>query len=462
MTKNTLFSNFDPVSSKAFKQKIQFDLKGASYNDTLISHTNEGIDIKPFYHRDEAQEFLEVPGTPSHWSIAEDIFITNANKAARIANDCIASGTEALYFIADAPFDISQLFKSLTQKASPLYFTLHFLDEAFYTQLIQEAGDREIYLNIDPIHHLAEEGNWYHNLKEDHRILDSILKHQKNTLSVDIDLYQNAGANMVQQLAYGLAHVNEYLMHAETLSVAVPSITFQVAVGSHYFFEIAKLRALRQLIAVLVHEYAFAKSLPAGETAITTHIIARPTRRNKTIYDYNTNMLRTTTEAMSAILGGADTIVNMPYDEIYHKRNDFGQRISRNQLIILKEESYFDAVSNPSDGTYYIEAITKQLAEKALALFKDIEKQGGFLKQLKEGTIQRKIKESAQKEQAQFDSQEKILLGTNKHPNPNDRMKDSLERYPFVKTKPRKTLIAPIIKRRLSEAMEQERLKTEV
>lgn len=461
MTKKTLFSNFDSMSSKAFKQKIQFDLKGASYNDILISHTNEGIDIKPFYHRDEAQEFPKVPGTPSHWSIGEDIFITDASTAAHIANNCLTAGTEALYFIANAPFDITQLVNLLAKETTPIYFKLQFLDEVFYTKVIQEAGDRQIYLNIDLIHHLAEEGNWFHNLQEDHRILGSVLKHQKNTLSIDIDLYQNAGATMVQQLAYGLAHANEYLMHAETLGVALPSITFQVAIGSHYFFEIAKLRALRQLVAILVQEYAFAKSLPAGGTAVTTHIIARPTRRNKTIYDYNTNMLRTTTEAMSAILGGADTIVNMPYDEIYHKRNDFGQRISRNQLIILKEESYFEAVSNPADGTYYIESITKQFAEKALTLFKDIEKQGGFLKQLKEGTIQRKIKESAQKEQAQFDTQEKILLGTNKYPNPNDRMKDSLELYPFVKTNPRKTLIAPIIKHRLSEAIEQKRLKTE-
>ncbi|WP_299213440.1 methylmalonyl-CoA mutase subunit beta [uncultured Dokdonia sp.] len=455
MTKNKLFTNFDPVSSKAFKQKIQFDLKGASYNDTLISHTNEGIDIKPFYHSDETEEFPDVPGIPSHWSIGEDIFIIEASAAAHTANTCIASGTETLYFIADAPFDVPQLFKLLDNTKIPIHFKLQFLDEAFYTQIIEEAGDHTVYLNVDLIHHLAEDGNWYHNLKEDHRILDSILKHKKNTLSVAIDLYQNAGATMVQQLAYGLAHANEYLLHTETLGVALPSITFQVPVGSHYFFEIAKLRALRQLVAVLVNEYAFAK-------AIKTHIVARPTRRNKTIYDYNTNMLRTTTEAMSAIIGGADTIINMPYDEIYHKRNDFGQRIARNQLIILKEESYFDAVSNPADGTYYIETITKQLAEKALALFKDIEKQGGFLKQLKDGTIQRKIKESAQKEQAQFDTQEKILLGTNKHPNPNDRMKDTLELYPFVKTNPRKTLIVPIIKRRLSEAMEQERLTTEV
>lgn len=455
MTKNKLFTNFDPVSSKAYKQKIQFDLKGASYNDTLVWHSNEGIDIKPFYHRDEAESFPEVPGMPTTWFIGEDIFISDVEKAAQTANECIASGTEALYFIADAPFDSQQLFKGIESTTIPFYFNLKFLDESFSQKLIQEAGNRTLFLNIDLIGQLAEDGNWFHNLKEDHNILDHLLQKEVNTLSINIDLYQNAGANMVQQLAYGLAHANEYLMHLENSGAKTPSLTFQVAVGSNYFFEIAKLRALRQLVAVVLDEYAFAK-------AIKTHIIARPTHRNKTIYDYNTNMLRTTTETMSAILGGADTVINMPYDYIYHKTNDFGQRISRNQLIILKKESYFDAVSNPSDGTYYIEAITNQLAEKALVLFKDIENQGGFLKQLKEGTIQRKIKESAQKEQTQFDNQEKILLGTNKHPNPNDRMKDALELYPFVKTNPRKTLLEPIIKQRLAEQVEQERLKTEV
>ena len=129
--------------------------------------------------------------------------------------------------------------------------------------------------------------------------------------------------------------------------------------------------------------------------------------------------------------------------------------------MVLKHESYFDKVDNPADGTYYIETLTNQLAEKTLVLFKDIEKNGGFLKQLKEGTIQRKIKESASKEQQQFNIGEKVLLGTNKHPNPNDNMKDALEIYPFVKTNKRKTLIAPIIEKRLSETLEQKRLKNE-
>ena len=151
----------------------------------------------------------------------------------------------------------------------------------------------------------------------------------------------------------------------------------------------------------------------------------------------------------------------MPYDAIYHKDNEFGERISRNQLLILKNESYFDKVNNPSDGAYYIENLTNQLAEKALIVFKDIEANGGFLYQLKEGIIQRKIKESATKEQEQFNNGEAVLLGTNKHQNPKDKMKDDLELYPFVKTNQRKTLIEPIIEKRLAETLEQERLKTE-
>jgi methylmalonyl-CoA mutase len=164
---------------------------------------------------------------------------------------------------------------------------------------------------------------------------------------------------------------------------------------------------------------------------------------------------------MSAILGGANAIANLPYDALYHKDNEFGDRISRNQLLILKHESYFDKVNNPADGSYYIESLTNQLAEKALHLFKDIETNGGFLKQLNEGIINRKIQESADKEQELFDSGKEILLGSNKYPNKNDSMKHDLELFPFVKTKPRKTLITPIIEKRLAEKIEQERLENE-
>ena len=182
----------------------------------------------------------------------------------------------------------------------------------------------------------------------------------------------------------------------------------------------------------------------------------------KTLYDYNTNMLRTTTECMSAILGGANIICNLPYDAIYHKDNEFGERIARNQLLILQKEAYLEEAQSFANGAYYIENITNQLAEIALSIFKQIEKGGGFLKQLKAGTIQKKIQESAQKEQQQFDSHQITLLGTNRLPNKEDSMKDNLEIYPFLKKNISKTLIPPILQERLSEQHERHRLETEL
>jgi methylmalonyl-CoA mutase len=254
---------------------------------------------------------------------------------------------------------------------------------------------------------------------------------------------------MVQQIAYSLGHANEYFNRIESIN---QPIVFEVAVGTNYFFEIAKLRALRLLFNLIAKEY---------NHNLDCNIIVSPTKRNKTLYDYNVNMLRTTTECMSAIIGGADAIANLPYDALYHKDNEFGDRIARNQLLILKNESYFDKVNNPADGSYYIESLTNQLAEKSLALFKDMESNGGFLKQLNDGIIKRKIQESADTAQELFDNGKEILLGTNKHPNKADKMKHNLELFPFVKIKPRKTLITPIIEKRLAEKIEQERLEKE-
>jgi methylmalonyl-CoA mutase len=191
------------------------------------------------------------------------------------------------------------------------------------------------------------------------------------------------------------------------------------------------------------------------------HILAQPTKRDKTLYDYNVNLLRTTTQSMSAILGGANTVYNSPYDAIYHKNNEFGDRIARNQLLVLKNESYLNKVSNAAEGSYYIETLTTQFAQKALEIFKEIEAGGGFLKQLKEGVIQRKITESAQKEQEDFDSGKLVLVGTNKFQNMKDKMKNDLELFPFLKKNPRKTLIPPILEKRLAEELEQERLEKE-
>lgn len=452
MTKK-LFNEFPDVSAKAWKQKIQADLKGADYNDTLIWNTNDGIDVKPFYHT-ETFESLNNNTTIDSWNICQTIFVDNVAISNKLAINALSRGAESIKFIIPVKtISIKDLLGSVNAKS--LYFECLFLDTDFNKSLQSFSSKQTTYICTDIIGNLARTGNWYNNFKDDHfQFTNSVSA--TSQFSIDSSLYQNAGANTIQQLAYSLAHCNEYLnhLHAEQLLTSNRSliITFNVAIGSNFFFEIAKLRALRALVSTLANEYSI---------EIQTNIFTTPTKRNKTIYDYNTNMLRSTTECMSAILGNSNTICNLPYDAIYHKNNEFGDRISRNQLLILKHESYFNLVNNPSDGTYYIETLTKQLAEKALEIFKDIEAHGGFLSQLKEGIIQRKIKESAKKEQEQFNSGELVLVGSNKHPNSEDRMKDNLELYPFVKTNPRKTLIQPIIERRLAETLEQNRLKKE-
>jgi methylmalonyl-CoA mutase len=451
----TLFSEFESVSSKQWKQKIQFELKGADYNESLIWNSPENIKVKPFYHQDDLQDILPVKTNATEFKICQNIFVYDLEKSIERALESISRGAESIRFsIENEKIDVEKLLEKLPLESCAIYFNLDFISIDFLTkiEIIAQKRNARIYCNLDPIGKLAKEGNWFKTDEKDNfETLNSLSKtvSKSSIISINGTLYQNAGANMVQEIAYSLAHANEYL---NRISIINQPIVFQISVGTNYFFEIAKLRALRILFHLIAKEY---------HPDLECHLLVTPTKRNKTIYDYNVNMLRTTTECMSAIIGGADAIANLPYDALYHKDNEFGDRIARNQLLVLKNESYFDKVNNPADGTYYIESITNQLAEKALVLFKDIEANGGFLKQLNEGIIKRKIQESADKEQELFDSGKEVLLGTNKYPNKDDKMKHDLELFPFVKVKPRKTLITPIIERRLAEKMEQERLGAE-
>ena len=446
-----LFNEFDPVSSKLWKQKIQYELKGTDYA-TLVWESPEGIKVKPFYHIDETKDPVTATTKAAPFKIVQDIFVKDIAKSTARALSTLKRGAEALRFtISNPETDAAKLLEDIYTTV-PVYFYLQFLSIDFVKKLdaLAQQQGYTFYVLTDTVGHLAKEGNWVAG-QDNFDVLNTISSTCKHIsfLSIDGKLYQNSGANVVQQLAYTLAHANEYFNRVHSINKPV---VLQVAVGSNYFFEIAKLRALRLLFNLIAKEYGHKHDC---------HIIATPAKRNKTLYDYNVNMLRSTTECMSAILGDADAVVNLPYDALYHKSNEFADRIARNQLLILKHESYFDAVNNPADGTYYIEELTQQLAEKALLLFKDIEANGGFVKHLKDGIIQRKIQESAAKEQELFDTGKETLVGTNKYININDRMSHDLELFPFVKNNPRKTLISPIIEKRLAEKLEQERLEVE-
>ncbi len=446
----SLFHEFQKTSTSAWKNKIQVDLKGGDYNDLLLWKTNEGVVVKPFY-TSEDRTFHEIKTPNEGFNICQSIFVDDEKIANSLAIDALKRGATSILFEANSVFDYEKLLLNIKLESIYIYFNFSFLNAPFQIEISEFIQSKNIYFQTDIIGNLAENGNWFSNLKDDFNQLDNIQKNTQNCISVSGDLYQNCGATITQQLAYSLAHANEYL-NKFGRGIA-DNIHFSFSVGSNYFFEIAKLRAFRILWTTLLTAYDVEN--------LKAHIFVKPTLRNKTLYDYNVNLLRTTSECMSAILGGANTISNVSYDAIYHKSNEFGERIARNQLLILQQESYLQEGQNIADGSYYIDSLTQQLAENALTLFKQLEKSGGFLKKLKTGTIQKKIKENSKKEEKGILNKEIILLGTNLQPNKEDRMQHNLELYPFVKQRNIKTLIPPLTKNRLSEAFEKERLISE-
>ena len=447
---NYLFNEFQEVTPQAWKTKIQVDLKGADYNDTLLWKTNEGITVKPFYtQEDRTQQNIHLP--KKEFNICQSITVEDEKKANSLATDYLKRGANSIEFIVNNHLDYKTLLININLKNTVLYFRFKHLNSKLISDISEFINSDNCYFNIDIIGNLASTGNWYKSQNDDHTEIQSIIKNTTNSICVNTSIYQNSGATITQQLAYSLAHANEYLNYFG--KEAAHKIHFNFSTGSNYFFEIAKTRAFRILWNSLLKEYDVKDT--------TAHIFSQPSLRNKTLYDYNVNMLRTTSECMSAILGGSDTITNFSYDKLFHKPNEFGERISRNQLLVLKEECELESAQYIANGTYYIESLTNQLAQQALDIFKQIENGGGFLKQLQEGTIQRKIAESALKEQEQFDHGLLVLLGTNKIKNEKDKMKSDIEIDPFLKKRNEKTLIQPIIQKRLAEKLEQECLKNE-
>lgn len=433
---NSLFKDFNPVSEKEWKQKIQVDLKGKDYNSSMITTTEEGIDIKPFYHRDSNVD-LNIP-SPKQWYVTEKIEDTEVQNL----KDLQTKGTEAFWVNIDKPEDFKEFLSAIE---APIIVNLKSFDDSILLQ------NSKLHYAFDPIHHLAKTGNWIKSQSEDLSVHQSYVE-QTKTLSIDARLYHNSGGNITQQLAYSLAQLNTYLNNAKIAKAKKLKILIFSAIGPNYFFEIAKLKAIRLLVNSICK---------ANEIEYDLKLISEPGYHHMSIYDYNVNMLRSTSECMSAILGGSDFIRNTYYDEIFKNKNNFSQRISRNQLLILKHESYFEKVENIADGTYYINYLTKALAEKSLDIFKDIEKSGGFIQQLFDGKIQQKIQQQFKSSIEKLESRELKLVGVNQYENEEDNMKAQIEKDMFPSKKARKTLIKPIPTRRIAQELEKKRLSEE-
>jgi methylmalonyl-CoA mutase len=277
-------------------------------------------------------------------------------------------------------------------------------------------------LGFDPIGQLTVTGGFYQSAEEDFREADNLLLTAENELSrfrvisLNSHLFSDSGASLVQELAFGIAMAAEYLTRLTGMGHSIADITrhmqWNMGVGSAYFLEIAKIRAARLLFSGL--QSAFDNNLSKCSPVF---IHCQTTDWNKTLYDPHVNLLRVTAEAMAATLGGCNSLLVKPHDSWYSEPGEFSERIARNVQIILKEESYFDKVVDPSGGSYYIESLTNSLVENAWQLFLRIDERGGYVKAFTEGFIQEELGKTVSRRMEMISSRREVLVGTNQYPD---------------------------------------------
>jgi len=450
-----LFPEFSPVTTAEWESKITEDLKGADYSRKLIWKTNEGFDIKPYYREEDLADLTFLGSQPGHypfvrgsetkanrWEIRQDMDSVDPGEANFQAIDAIKRGATGINFGASK----IKTLKHIETLLKGLCFgdcVVHFGGAPSYPDLANLLAEfiRKHHLNkvivkgsfdFDPISSLLLEGDFWKSEEYDMDQLDEMMGIGKGSLpgfkviTVNGQYFHNSGSTLVQELAFSLASGNEYLAnavsHGFTVDDVATRITFALAVGSNYFMEIARLRASRLLWARIVEQYK-----PASESSMQMNIDCSTSNFNKSLYDPHVNILRSTTEAMSAILGGTDSLTITPFDAFYKDPDEISTRIARNQQIILKEEAYLEHVIDPAAGSYYIESLTDSMAKAAWELFQKVEEMGGMIAAIKAGFIQDEISRQTDLRKQDVATRKMVVLGTNQYPNPGEMMLEKIQ-----------------------------------
>lgn len=460
MTDEKLFSEFDPIPTEKWEEVIQRDLKGADYERKLVWRTDEGFKVRPYYRAEDLKdidylnalpnEFPFTRGTKADnnaWEIVQNVKEKNAKKANEIALASINGGATTIAFNCKEIQNESDL-ATLLSGIDLTKVGVQFLHSKDYMTLIEnfikyldtnkiDKSQVKGSTGFDAIAYCLREGKFYFSQDADMRKAVDLVKMTENmpkfkAVNVQGILMHNGGATIVQELGYVLGIANEYLAFATANGLTIDQIAgkmeLTLSISSNYFMEIAKLRAIRLLWATMVSQYQ-----PKNVESCKIRINSVASCWNKTIFDPYVNMLRTTTEGMSASLGGADSITLQPFDVAFKGDDDFSRRISRNVQIILKEESYFDKTVDPAAGSYYIENLTDSIAEHAWKLFQSVEAEGGITQMILDGKIKTAIEESCQKRNMDIATRKYILLGTNQFPNIKETMLEKIEVMPEEK-----------------------------
>lgn len=441
--KLNILADFPAITTEEWMAKINADLKGADFTKKLVWKTSEGFNVNPFYRLEDVEgmatlnaapgKFPYVRGTKedNNWFVRQEIVADDPVAANKEALEVLQEGINSIGFKVSkdklsAKF-IEELLKGIDAQIIELNFQICVRKAKELTKILVDYFQTNKYdlskmegsINFDPINRMLIKGTKL-NVDFVKDLIVPLVKEAQNlpkyrVVNINASSLNDAGAYSTQELGYALAWGEQYLnLMVEAgidVCTAAKSIKFNFGVGGNYFMEIAKFRAARMLWAKIVEAYK-----PTDENAAKMRIHAKTSMFNKTIYDAHVNMLRTQTEAMSAIIAGVDSLTVVPFDSTYQVSDKFAERIAKNQQLLLKEESNFDKVVDVSAGSYYIENLTANIAKEAWKIFLQTEEQG-FFKLVLEGKIQEDIKKVSDDRLKKISSRREILLGTNQFPN---------------------------------------------
>ena len=440
-----LFTEFPPVPTEKWEDVITADLKGADYERKLVWKTGEGFNVRPYYRAEnlegikflgsQAGEFPYVRGTHAHnrWRVHQTVSVVCPKEANAEALKILNAGVDSLGFcIASADFsaaDLDMLLMDICIPAVEITFCgekMANVAELVLAKVEKEGIAKEdvrIAFCIDPlVKGLSSKGDFCSPNGEKciARIVELIHKTKEykhvRIVTVAGQTFGNSGSTIVEELAFTLSAGHDYLVRLTDagldVDAAARKLRFSFSVSSNYFMEIAKFRAARMLWANIVKGYG-----PAKNCACKMQIHAETSRWNQTVYDPYVNMLRGTTEAMSATIAGVHSLEVMPFDASFENPTEFSKRIARNVELLLKNESHFDQVVDPAGGSYYVENLTQSIAAEAWKLFLEIEEKGGYTEAYKAGLIVERIKASAAAKDKNIATRRQTLLGANQYPN---------------------------------------------
>lgn len=356
------------MSDTAWESLVKKQLKTEDIYSALSKENLEGIEVKPFY-ASVSKPFVNLPKIEEsthlvstyHESLEEDVF-------AFLLDQNVENLVQKIIFVNN---------KDLAGHISPK-------EEDQYFSLIDVFDEEKAEI-------------------DDQLVKELLAKEFRRNICVDISIHQNAGASIFQQLGIALAKTKELIEIYG--SEILPKLIFRIAVGGNYFFEMAKLRAFKIVFNQLSKEYNL-NEIP--------YIFAETSLRNKAVSDQENNLIRSTLELASAMIGGADAVFSNNY--LVDRTTENSEEISFKQQIVLAYESIINVFEDASNGSYYVEDVTQQIAEKSWALFVEIEEAGGYLELLKQGIIQKKIYDHAVAEQKWVEEGKIKLIGVNLYP----------------------------------------------